>query len=916
MTDILSIGASATMLYQKSLATVSNNVANLHSEGYSRQEAVSLENPPAEYGVHYVGTGAYLGSIKRNYDVFVERNLSSSLNQLSSHEAMLSYTSRLIDSISSESIALAPAIDRFFGVAEKLSIDPSSAPVRADLLAAGDFLAGRIRDFAGNLSSIENESARDMESKVNEVNSLSSQLADINRQLQKNSMLLKQPMSLLDQRDRVLKELSALIGIDVKELPNGQMEVNVKDGGPSAALVSGDRAKALSVRLMTDRPGAQMLVLDEYGDNRQLLNVPGGSLSGLTSFRSDVLSPLMSQIDLLAEGFVNSINEVNRNGLTLDNAEGGDVFSVERQFTVTDTNNFPMGGTRVSSTRLLDEEIRLGVAWLGGDVWQVTDLEDQSTQTVIAQLRGNTLELPSAGISIQFGESPQRGGAIVITSERSAAHGIRLAIDDGSQFAFGEKYYVGQSITNQKPLETSLLSVERTSPPNLSGVPSLDSFVGRNLPITLTTSQVMPALIVPEGASDFVVSFRPPLGSDAELQLLTADFNHLLGAPLSAATVDAMRLVAFDADSRYVSDNRTAASEGGFTYRGETFFYGHKAEGFSQSIAIPVATGSQNGTQLIAANAIKINGVTLTGALTLGDGEALSAQRVAEWFNNNVAAIPVSQRPSVQAVVISVPATDQLGNVVEDPVTDLPLMQEVVRYLGDQVQFSFGNSGKPRDLSVLGLSTGLYASGVAAEKLYVYATADIQVSTDLQVNMPVNGFDPPRNALNEPFRVSFSIRDEELHYDLYDESDLLIARRRFDNSTGALLPGMSLRFDRSPVAGDVFDVRVNQNAASDNRNLLALINLRDEKLVNEQTLQDYYLSMVNTVGNVQSIASMNKETTQIIYEHAVSQKSQVSGVNLDQEAADLIRFQQAYQASAQIIQASIKLFDTLLNTSR
>ncbi len=97
MTDILSIGASATMFYQKSLETVSNNVANLNTDGYSRQEAISLENRPAEYGVHYVGTGAYLGSIKRNYDAFVTRNLANSLNQLSSHEAMLSYTSRLFD---------------------------------------------------------------------------------------------------------------------------------------------------------------------------------------------------------------------------------------------------------------------------------------------------------------------------------------------------------------------------------------------------------------------------------------------------------------------------------------------------------------------------------------------------------------------------------------------------------------------------------------------------------------------------------------------------------------------------------------------------------------------------------------------------------------------------------------------------
>jgi flagellar hook-associated protein FlgK len=174
MTDILSIGASATMLYQKSLATVSNNVANLHTEGYSRQEAISLENNPSEYGVHYVGTGAYLGSIQRNYDAFVERNLSTSLTQLSSHESMHDYTTRLVDSIASESTALAPAFDKFFAIAEKLSVEPFSTPMRLDLLSSADFLAGRVRDFAQNLTNLDHESAQELESTVGQVNSLTS----------------------------------------------------------------------------------------------------------------------------------------------------------------------------------------------------------------------------------------------------------------------------------------------------------------------------------------------------------------------------------------------------------------------------------------------------------------------------------------------------------------------------------------------------------------------------------------------------------------------------------------------------------------------------------------------------------------------------------------------------------------------
>jgi flagellar hook-associated protein FlgK len=243
-------------------------------------------------------------------------------------------------------------------------------------------------------------------------------------------------------------------------------------------------------------------------------------------------------------------------------------------------------------------------------------------------------------------------------------------------------------------------------------------------------------------------------------------------------------------------------------------------------------------------------------------------------------------------------------------------MQDVVRYEGEQVQFTFGLPGKPSDLSVLGLSTGLYSSGVTAEKLLIYATAGTAVAANIQVNVPANGFSTPAPVLNEPFRVSFSTINGQLHYNLQDQSGVVIAQRRFDQTAGVLLPGMSLRFDSLPTDGDVFEVRVNQDTASDNRNLNALINLRDGKLVNQQTLQEFYLSMVNTVSNVQNITSMNKDTSQILLDDAVKRQSQVSGVNLDEEAADLIRFQQAYQASAQIIQASIKLFDILLNTNR
>jgi flagellar hook-associated protein FlgK len=910
MSDILSIGASATLLYQKSLATVSNNVANLNTEGYSRQETISRENHPAEYGVHYLGTGAFLGSVKRSYDEFVERNLRSSLNELSSHQALVNYTSRLLDTISSPSASLTPAFDRFFGTAEKLSLEPNSMPLRVDLLSSADYLAGSIRYLAQNLSDLELESARDMQAQLAEINALTTQLADVNRQLFKHSTLAKQPATVLDQRDRLLKELSAYVNIDVTELSNGQVDIRINGAGSSATLVSGDRAKALSVDWVPSRPGAQALVLDKYGDNQPLPGVSGGSLGGLATFRADVLAPLMAQLNQLAEGFVTQVNAINRNGLTLDNEAGTDLYTIQRRFTATDTANQPVSGTLVMQTRASEQEFQLSVTWLGQDKWEIVDLAAQTRQTVTAALDGNALLLDHAGLSIQFGKLPMRGEALIIRSDRPPAHGITLALTDARQFAFSERYYVDQGTGNTQALVPLLINDTRADSKQLQDVLKLETLVGRNVPISLNTSNIKPALVVPTGTTGFVVSFQPPIGSDAQLQLFTRDFNHLLGYALDSGVIDDVRKAAFDAASHYVEANLTDPEVGSFAYRGSTFFYGHRATEFTQSSALPAVAAPADGI-LLAAGKLELNGIALP-ALTAAPGAALSAELIVNWLNSPA----LLSQTGVSASMVTVPVTDSRGIPVTDPVSGAALMQQVVRYSGDNVQFSFGADGKPADLSLLGLSTGLYASGANKESLLVYATGSPAMETSLQVNVPAEAININRPAITETLQITFKQEGAQLYYEVQTAESVLLARRRYDPQAGIPLPGQLLRFDRTPSAGDTFNVELNNNAAGDNRNLLSLIGLRDAKIFNQQTLQEYYLSMVSTVANVKNVAAMNRETSLIIHEHAVNQKSMITGVNLDQEAADLIRFQQAYQAAAQVIQTSIKLFDTLLNTSR
>ena len=913
MSDILSIGTSATQLYQKAISTVSNNVANLNSEGYSRQEAISAENYPTQYGVNYLGSGAFLESVRRNYDQFLERNLRNSLNDVSTNKPLVSYTSRLLDVVSSEKNALSPAFDRFFNVVEKLSLEPDSMPLRADLLSSADFLAGRIRHLNQTLDDIDQESARDMQTNIDTVNSLSKQLAGINRQLQKNSKLERQPAALLDQRDRLLKDLSSLVNIRVTESVNGQLEIGLMDSGENSLLVSGENTWKLTSDFVTARPGTQYLFLDG-GGSKSGISLSGGELAGLSTFRADVLAPLMSQLNILAEGFVNEINVVHREGLTLDNQIGSDMFSVARNFSASDTSGREILSVQITEGDIRDQEYKLSVTWLGGNEWQVIDHSNDTSVLATGSSQGDELLLSFGNLSIRYQELPLRGEPVIIQSTRQAAQGITLALSDVRHIAASKQYEVSQSSSNSEAIELTLAVVQPAVNEKLKNVLSLDEFQGKNLSTTVIASDINPAIRVPGGMSEFLIAFQPKVGSDMQLQVFTEDFNHLLGKDLSneANTLLDMKLSAFETDSQYIGANRSDASTGSFSYREAQFFYGHKANTFTQSGAIP-AIAHLAGTNIIDEGDLVLNGISLP-ALSIAEGETLTAQHIVDWVNGS--------NTGVKAELVTVPVTDLFGNVSVDPETGKELFQNVVRFSSDSVAFSFGKNGKPADLSVLGLSTGLYASGVIKEDLLIYAGENSNEAGAWQVtelNLDVKSKPDTSNSpgLNEAMKVVFHKEEgKPLLYEIIDANGVSLALREFDLTQGVKAQGFSLDFNKTPVDGDSFVIEPNRNASGDNRNLLSLISLRSEKTVNQQNFQDYYLGMTNTIGNVQKISSMNLEASEIVYDEAVAKEAQVSGVNLDQEAADLIRFQQAYQAAAQVIQTAIKLFDTLLSSSR
>ena len=325
MSDMLGISSGAIGAYQRALTTVSNNIANVNTEGYSRQDVVLADSAPKQMASMYIGTGVMLQSIKRQYDAFAESNLRSSTSDLSSQKPMVDYAKRVMDIMGDKSIGLSSAFDDFFAAAGALSTDPASTVQRTSFLRGADGVASRFGELSSQLDLISTETRQGLSSAADQVNTLTSQLALINQGLAKSPTFEGQPAELLDRRDLTLRQLSDLVRTKVTFSTNGSVTVSLGSTMTDGLVVSGIKARPIGINsAVKDKVE---LVLDPYGNTETLSSVSGGQIGGYQSFISQVLEPAQKNLSALAKTFANEANAIQKNGIDGYGQMGQDLFS-------------------------------------------------------------------------------------------------------------------------------------------------------------------------------------------------------------------------------------------------------------------------------------------------------------------------------------------------------------------------------------------------------------------------------------------------------------------------------------------------------------------------------------------------------------------------------------------------------------
>ena len=141
---------------------------------------------------------------------------------------------------------------------------------------------------------------------------------------------------------------------------------------------------------------------------------------------------------------------------------------------------------------------------------------------------------------------------------------------------------------------------------------------------------------------------------------------------------------------------------------------------------------------------------------------------------------------------------------------------------------------------------------------------------------------------------------------------------KFDNGSTYSFGGVSVTMTGKPGNGDKFTIATNSSGVGDTRNIAALGELQTKNIFNNgtATLTSSYAQMVSQVGNKTREVQVNAQAGNALLAQATGAQADVSGVNLDEEAANLIKYQQAYQASSKVMQIAGTIFDTLLSISR
>lgn len=439
--DLLGIGISGLLAAQKALSTVGHNVANVNTEGYSRQSVDLATRDPQYTGGGFIGRGVEVVNIRRSYDQFLTNEIRDTTASLKEFERFSMLASQVDNLLADPQGSLSPALQGFFNSVQDVSNAPASIPARQAMLASAETLVDRFVFFEQRLTEQYANVNTQLSSLVAEVNSLAASLAETNRALvDANGNNSSQVANdLLDRRDNTLAKLAELV--TVKSVPQDDGSVNVFIGS-GQVLVNGYESQTLSlVDNKFDSSRSELAITVGPSTVEVSSQIRGGALAGVLDFRNRILDATKSALGRIALGLANDFNAQHRLGMDLNGQLGEDFFSIDGLAApgiaalASEDNT---GGAAVSiqvtdTSALTTSDYRL--TYLGSDRFRLQRMSDGTTTSIDASAGYPYTATEVDGFTITIDSEPDIRDSFLVQPVFNAVLNFDLAVSNAAEIA-------------------------------------------------------------------------------------------------------------------------------------------------------------------------------------------------------------------------------------------------------------------------------------------------------------------------------------------------------------------------------------------------------------------------------------------------------------------------------------------------
>ena len=918
---LLGISVTGLRVSQTALNTTGHNIANAGVEGYSRQIVESATNPANRAGPGYIGSGVNVSAINRQVDTFIIEQLrqdTSLFNDLQSYFDNLEQLDILLSDVST---GLSGGLNSFFASLQNATDDPTSIPARQLLISESENLADRFNTLYGRFQVIEDNVETEIRTSVAQINSLAENIAELNEQISNalGNANGAQPNDLLDQRDEALRKLAEQVSIQVYEQGFGQVNVVI---GSGQNLVVGTEARTLGVVAREDDASKIDIVFEGNLGGEIITDLlSGGELGGFIRFGEDVMDDAYNQLGRIAVVLADSFNQVHQSGINLNNQFGGNFFfdvnetTIARNRVIGNSNN-ALPNDRVLSLNILQSSELTTSDYLveidNGTLFRIT--RENDGEVVASDLLPGSFpfSVQFDGLELEFESgSFQSGDSFRLQPLKSGARDFSSTIVNPQDIAFGSPVLTDASLGN--------LGSGTISPGEVLSLVDND---GNSLPLLSTPGQMNPPLVV-RFVSDTVyevldnsdpgnpVHLDPPIryqrfipGSDNNIfatdpgQTLVSTNGELIGIPVGRTPVVGGGSINNGYPAEVITITRPSSVAGAADIT-ENIFTGLNASARETASIL-------NNIDGVEANAFTyleisdVNNLTLTSPLQIN----LNGEDLVEYeFDAGLGTFVVAA-------------------TVPDPVTDAAAFND---YIADRIN----SNENLANLGIFALAAVNPTTGVEEIRVTSSEGYDLEVSLEADAGGPDSlsigdGNNPTialsgngagvTSAISVGGQIDVSLA-EGLVLGTFPPTSMLFGDTTTTSFAQQTFTGIQATLGGVPQIGDSFTFEFNVNAALDNRVALDLVNLAEASTIGGGVLSfsDAYGAFVETIGIETSSVRINSDAAQQVVEQSTELRNSVSAVNLDEEAAELIKFEQMYQANAQVISVARSLFDTLIN---